>query len=305
MKKIMIMAIFITFIVIGKVVANTNNSQDEFKDVQLAEEYNKYKDFDLKAIPERIFYKLNINCKYYLQNQNDTLQVIHNKEDGMLVYYNKEKLDLSDMESGFNYAGKDTNAYIIRNNGIFYLFIDHMHYNDAKYFHLYKLFDKKIETVLEDFGRIDFVGYDYIIGYTSLGIIGYQMCEFKKVFRNGKFELDGEYKISDKDGEYPSWKFYTLVKDLEYDEYNEKAKTYNTRVLKSGTRIRALATDGETYVNIETDKGSTGKLKIDRVDKEANSIYRDFIVKGELFMKSYFLDGSKYIDDVFCSIPSY
>ena len=222
-----------------------------------------------------------------------------------IINYNTESLNLSDMESGLNYAGKDSKAYLIKDKEVFYLFVDHMYYNDMKYFHLYKIYNGKIETVLEDFGYIDFVGSNYIIGYTYLGMIGYQKCEFKKIFMNGKFELDGEYKVSGNSDKYPSWKFYTLVNDLPYNEYDVNTKQITASKLKSGTKIRTISTDAKSYIKIETDKGLTGKVKIDRVDNELNSVYRDFVVNGQLFMKYYFLDGTKYIDDVYCSIPAY
>ena len=198
-----------------------------------------------------------------------------------------------------------TSIYIIRDSSDYYLFVDRMYYNDTKYYRLYQLKNKKIELVEENYGKIEFVGYNYIIGYTDLGMIGYQRCEFKKEFRNGKFELDGEYKVTRNDDSHPKysiWEYYTLVRDLEYDEYDDKTDSYIKKVLKKGTNIRSLATDAKTYITIETEDGRKGNVKVERVD---DKFLRDFIVNGEKFMYYYFLDGSKYDFEVFSSVPAY
>ena len=182
------------------VLLNASNNP-KIMNLPLAKEYDSANSFSINQLPDGVLYKLNINCKYYIGEKDDTLQIIKNEQDILLIRYNNELLDLGDVESGFNYASNDTNAYLIKDDNDYYLLIDKMYFSDCKYYHLYSLSNGKIELVEEESGRIDFVGYDYIIGYTDLGMIGYQRCEFKKVFKNGKFELDGEYKVVGRDNE--------------------------------------------------------------------------------------------------------
>ena len=300
MKKIvLIMLIF----VISKTVYATNIEIIDYKSLPLAKEYNEYTDFDINKIPEGMFYKLAFDCKYIL-NVSNQLYIKGSEWGGVIVYYNKNMIDLGfGEENGFDFdnprTSVDSSIYLIRSNNEYYIFVDKMYFYDSKGYNLYHLLEDKIEIVEDKSGRIDFVGYDYIIGYTDLGMIGYQQCEFKKVFRDGKFELDGEYKVvEDADG-CQFWVYYTLVKDLKFEEYDDKSKIYIKKVLKAGTKIRTLSTDAKSYIRIETVGGRKGKVKVDKVDG------RDFIVNGKKFMNFYFLDGSKYDYEVFRALPAY
>ena len=300
MKKIvLIMLIF----VISKTVYATNIEIIDYKSLPLAKEYNEYTDFDINKIPEGMFYKLAFDCKYIL-NVSNQLYIKGSEWGGVIVYYNKNMIDLGfGEENGFDFdnprTSVDSSIYLIRSNNEYYIFVDKMYFYDSKGYNLYHLLEDKIEIVEDKSGRIDFVGYDYIIGYTDLGMIGYQQCEFKKVFRDGKFELDGEYKVvEDADG-CQFWVYYTLVKDLKFEEYDDKSKIYVKKVLKAGIKIRTLSTDAKSYIRIETVGGRKGKVKVDKVDG------RDFIVNGKKFMNFYFLDGSKYDYEVFRALPAY
>lgn len=224
---------------------------------------------------------------------------------GVIVYYNENMVDLGiDEEIGIDgvHTSVDSSIYVIRSNNEYYIFVDKMYFYDGKSYRLYRLLKDKIELVEKESGRIDFVGYDYIIGYTDLGMIGYQRCEFKKVFRDGKLELDGEYKVVENHGQYPFWVYYTLVKDLKFEEYDRNLKTYKEKVLKAGTKIRTLSTDAKTYIEIETDNNKKGRIKVDKVEDKFG---RDFIVNGHLFMDYYFLDGTKHSNEVFSPMPTY
>lgn len=297
-KKYIIFFLICLFLVGNKFNTNIANSENN---ISLSAEYNKYVDFDINKIPDRMFYKLNQNCSYKIYNEKDILKIIHNERAGLKIYYNNDIEDLGDVEGGSNHSSRDTNIYLISENGNYYILIDRLYNDDCRYYNFYLLLNSKINLIEENVGRIDFVGYDYIIGYTDLGMIGYQQCEFKKVFRNGKFELEGEYKVVEDYGNYPFWVYYTLVKDLNYEDYSEKTKKYQEKVLKTGTKIRALSSDAKTYITIEVEDGRKGKVKVDKVEE----IDRDFIVNGHLFMDYYFLDGSKYDYEVYSPMPVY
>lgn len=303
MKKNILFFFLICLFLVGNKF-NTNIADSE-NNISLSAEYNKYVDFDINKIPDRMFYKLNQNCSYKIYNEKDILKIIHNETVGLKIYYDNDIEDLGDVEGGLNHSSWDTNVYLIRENGNYYILIDKLYNNDCRYYHFYLLLDNKINLVEENIGRIDFVGYDYIIGYTDLGMIGYQQCEFKKIFRNGKFELDGEFKVVEDYGNYPFWVYYTLVKDLKYEEYDNETNRYKNKLLKVGTKIRSLSTDAKTYINIEVEDGRKGKVKVDKVEGMNESICRDFIVNGQLFMDYYFLDSSKYDYEVYSPMPVY
>lgn len=303
MKKKYIIFFLICLFLVGNKF-NTNIADSE-NNISLSAEYNKYVDFDINKIPDRMFYKLNQNCSYKIYNEKDILKIIHNETVGLKIYYDNDIEDLGDVEGGLNHSSWDTNVYLIRENGNYYILIDKLYNNDCRYYHFYLLHDNKINLVEENIGRIDFVGYDYIIGYTDLGMIGYQQCEFKKIFRNGKFELDGEYKVVEDYGNYPFWVYYTLVKDLKCEEYDNGTNRYKNKLLKVGTKIRSLSTDAKTYINIEVEDGRKGKVKVDKVEGMNESICRDFIVDGQLFMDYYFLDGTKNTSEVYSPMPVY
>ena len=256
--------------------------------------------FDTSKLPDGMFYRLDADYKYMLNDRKYLMvKKYENSEKIFYVHMNNHVITLGDED--YN-PRTDASAYIMKNKGDIYLLIDKMHENDVRFYNLYHVVDDNIVLIETGYGRIDFVGYDYIIGYTDLGMIGYQRCEFKKVFRNGKFELDGEYKVVGRDNEYPFWYYYTLVKDLEYEEYNDRTKKYRKKVLKAGSKIRALSTDAKSYINIEVEDGRKGKVKVDKVE---DGFGRDFFVNGQLFMNYYFLDGTKYDYEVFNALPAY
>lgn len=300
-KAIFILVWFVflnTFFVIDNNIANKVNN---INNVPLAVEYSENADFDINKLPERMFYKLNYDCKYIL-NADDVLTIKLNENRISYITYNDFILNLFDDVGDWG-AKLEASAYLIRDNGIHYLLIDKMASNDVKYYQIYGLINNKIESVEEECGRIDFVGYDYIIGYTDLGMIGYQRCEFKKVFKNGKLELDGEYKVTKVKGEtsYPFWQYYTLTKDLKYVEFDNSTQRYSEKILKAGTKIRSTSTDAKSYIEIETEDKRRGKIKVDKVEE----IDRVFFVNGQLFMNYYFLDGSKYGYEVFRTVFAY
>ena len=303
MKKLFLIIIFV---LLPKPIYATSNVSIDFKSIPLAEEYNKYEDFNVDKLPEEMFYKLNYDCKYIL-NKSKQLYLKGSEWGGVIIYYENDMIDLGfGEENGFDFDDPHTTSssslYLIRNKNEYYLLVDKLFFSDWKGYRLYHLTNDKIDLVEDESGRIDFVGYDYIIGYTDLGMIGYQQCEFKKVFRNGKFELEGEYKVVEDYGNYPFWVYYTLVKDLNYEEYSEKTKKYQEKVLKTGTKIRALSSDAKTYITIEVEDGRKGIVKVDEVK---DVFGRDFIVNGHLFMDYYFLDGSKYDYEVYSPMPVY
>lgn len=300
MKKLFLIIIFI---LLPKPAYATNTELVDLKNISLEKEYSEHEYFDINKLPDNVFYRLSTDCKYIFNNKNNL--IVKNLESSKKIFYiviNGNVIPLGNED--YN-PRTDASAYIIKDRDKFYLLIDKMHEYDSRFYSLYIIVNNKIEIVEECSGRIDFVGYDYIIGYTDLGMIGYQRCEFKKVFRNGKLELDGEYKvigIEDSSPAYPIWKYYTLVKDLKYEEYNDKTKKYQEKVLKTGTKIRSLSTDAKTYITIEVEDGRKGNVKVDKVDDEFG---RDFIVNGQLFMNYYFLDGTKYSIEVFSPMAAY
>lgn len=302
MKKLFLIIIFI---LLPKPIYATNNTSIDFKSIPLAEEYGKHVDFDINKIPERMFYKLNTGCKYYIRNNKDVLYVVDDKLGGLMLVYNTVSVDLGideDISIDEFHTTISSSLYLTRSSNEYYILVDKMFCYDYKGYRLYHLANDKIELVEDESGRIDFVGYDYIIGYTDLGMIGYQRCEFKKVFRNGKLELDGEYKVInevDSSPTYPIWHYYALVKDLKYEEYNDRTKKYKEKVLKAGTKIRSLSTDAKTYINIEVEDGRKGKVKVDKVEKG------DFFVNGQKFMYYYFSDESKSVNLIFNPVPDY
>ena len=300
MKKL---SLILIFLLIPKFVYATSTELVDLKNIPLAEEYSEHKDFDVSKLPDEMFYKLNNNCKYLLDVTKE-LNIMSSEWGGIKIYYDKCMVDLGfDEEVALDNSHTlvDSSIYLVQNNGEYYILIDKLYMYDARGYNLYHLSNDKIELIENESGRIDFVGYDYIVGYTDLGMIGYQQCEFKKVFRNGKLELDGEYKVVENEGNYPFWHYYTLVKDLKYEEYDDNTKKYKEKVLKVGTKIRALSTDAKTYITIEVEDGRKGNVKVDKVEE----IDRDFIVNGHLFMNYYFLDGTKYSNEVYSPMPIY
>lgn len=291
------------YLCIDTIFANSLIKKSNDTNLALASEYTKYNEFDLNKIPNRYFYKLNTNCKYYIYSKDDILSIYQNDKGGIVIGYNEKFLDLT-YDNGRHYTSTDTNVYIIKNGNQFYLFFDKLHFNDNKSYELYQLTNKDIILILSESGFINFVGYDYIIGCRDLGIIGYQRCEFKKVFKNEKFELDGEYKIVNRDNlkQFPNWKFYELTNDLQYSVYIKDNNKYEKSIAKKVERVRALSTDAKTYILIETEKGSIGKVKVDKVDEENDY---NFIVNGKLFMDYYFTDGTKWGSDVYAVMPDF
>ncbi len=289
MKKLFL--IIIIFLLIQKPIYATNAKLPDFlNNIPLAQEYKENESFNISRIPERMFYKLNTDCKYYILNNKDVLYIVDDKLGGLMLVYNTFPMDLGideEIATDELHTTLSSSLYLIRSNNEYYIFVDKVFCYDYKGYRLYHLSNDKIELIEDESGRIDFVGYDYIIGYTALGMIGYQQCEFKMVLKNGKLELDGEYKVVENDGNYPFWHYYTLVKDLKYEEYDDKAKKYKEKVLKTGTKIRALSTDAKTYITIEVEDGRNGKVKVDKVRN------RDFIVNGQVFMNYYFIDGTQ------------
>lgn len=303
MKRIIIIFQVLATLYIS--ITFANNISIKSNEILMAKEYTDDKTFSLMKIPNNYFYKLDVNSRYYVLDKNDILDIYQYDYGGIVIYYNTNVLDLRYEYTDTFCSSKDTNVYIIKNENHFYLFFDKMSGdNDYRCYQFYYLTNNGIKLIETGNGKVDFVGYDYIVGYTSLGIIGYQISEFKKVFKNNKLELDGEYRVVGSYDGYPTfpiWKLYKLVKDLEYDEYDSNNKKYNKKTLKIGTKIRALSTDAQTYILIETEKGDIGKIKIDKVDCDN----RDFYVNDKVFMNYYFLDGSKDSIEVFCPMFSY
>lgn len=298
MKILILTFTFVVFCLFNNTFAINNTKI--VKDIPMALEYSEYEDFDINKLPDGKFYKISNDYKYVLNNKQELAVITEDKYISYIVF-NGIMYDLYN-DVGDSGPRSDASVYLVRQNNKFYLFVDKMHFNDVRYYRLYSLSNGKIEIVEEEYGRIDFVGYDYIIGYTDMGMIGYQQCEFKKVFKNGKLELEGEYKVVEDETFHPFWVYYTLVKDLEYEEYDDKKNNYKERVLKAGTKIRAISTDAKTYITIEVEDGKKGKVKVDKVDEEFG---RDFIVNWQLFMDYYFLDGSKRDLEVYRFVPAY
>lgn len=303
MKKKIVILILMIFLGINTIFATNSYKKVSENDLPFAHEYSQNKGFDLNKIPDCYFYKLDRNCKYCIYSKDDILSIYQNDKGGILINYNERILDLT-YDNGGSYTSIDTSVYIVKEDNNFYLFIDKLHFNDNKSYELYQLTNKDMILILSKSGFINFVGYDYIIGCRDLGIIGYQRCEFKKVFKNGKIELDGEYKIINRDNlmQFPNWKFYELTNDLQYDIYIKDNNKYEKCVAKKGERVRALSTDAKTYILIETEKGNIGKVKVEKVDIENDY---NFIVNGKLFMDYYFLDSSKRNSDVFAVLPDF
>lgn len=298
MKKVIIFTIIIVIVLFNNVLLKENNNINAF-DSSMQNKYSEYHNVDINKLPNDMFYKLNVGNMYIMTNS--TTLIIKNLEDSEKFFYiiiNNHVNKLGDED--YN-PRKDASVYIIKNSDKFYLLVDKMHENDARFCNLYSIVNDKIELVETCSGRIDFVGYDYIIGYTDLGIIGYQRSEFKKVFKNGKLELEGEYKVVGNEY-YPASLYYTLTKDLKYSEYDNNKKKYNEVVLKKGTKVRAVATDKKNYIVLETEEDKKGIVKIDKIDEEYDG---NFIVNGETFMSYYFLDGTKQDYEVFSSMPVY
>ena len=300
MKRIMIITVMIlyTSVIFG------NNGFKENSDINLpfANEYSQYLEFDLNLIPDRYFYRLDCNYKYCIYDKNDVLSINQNEKGGILINYNKHMLDLT-FDNGSSYTSKDTSVYIIKDAKDFYLFFDKLHFNDNKSYNLYQLTKNGIDLICSERGLIDFVGHDYIIGYKSLGIIGYQMFEFKKVFKDGKLLIDDEYKIAKTNSvEFPIWKYYTLVKSLKCEEYSDSISKRHSITLNPGTKIRSVSTDANSYITIEIDDGRKALVKVDTVDIENDDI---FFVNEKKFMDYYFLDGSAYPDKIFATVFSY
>ena len=303
MKRIIL--IFQVLVIIYISITFANNESIKSNEISIAKEYIDYDNFNLMKIPDNYFYKLSSNSRYYLFDKNDILDIHQYDYGGLIIYYNTNILDLRYEYTDSFFTSTDTNVYIIKNGDQFYLFFDKMGGdNDYRCYQFYSLTNSEIKLLETGNGKINFVGYDYIIGCRDLGIIGYQRCEFKKVFKNGKIELDGEYKIINRDNlmQFPNWKFYELTNDLQYDIYIKDNNKYEKSVAKKGERVRALSTDAKTYILIETEKGSIGKVKVDKVDEENDY---NFIVNGKLFMDYYFTDGTKWGSDVYAAMPDF
>ena len=262
-----------------------------------AESYsNLTYEFDLQKIPDNLFYKLSVDIEYLIDNQN-VLKVFKVDENGLQIKYNNQLLDLSDIDS--TYASSDTNVYFVKFDKVKYIFIDRLHFNDWKSYRIYRLSDDKIELSYSDSGKVEFVGAVKIKGYEYFGLIGYQRTEFtKKINKSGKLVLDEEYIVVG-DELFPITMFYELVRDLEYDKYDFNLNVTKKTILKSGTKIRSLSTDGETYLTIQTYNGDIGKVYFSNVDDGV------CYVNGHEFMSYYFLNGQKPNNEVYRVMPAY
>ena len=186
MKRMLLILQIVAIFCNGIVFANNESIKNN--SISLAKEYIDDASFTLMKIPDNYFYKLNVNSRYYVLDKNDILDIYQYDSTGIVIHYNSNILDLRSEYTETFCSSKETSIYIIKSDKKFYLLFDRMGGdNDYRCYQFYYLTNNEIKLIETGNGRIDFVGHDYIIGYTSLGIIGYQLSEFKKVFQNNKY----------------------------------------------------------------------------------------------------------------------